>query len=346
MIVLGRGHGVEQMLGDPAGHEGGRERGSTPHGELSGEVIRIDALPDVAVVLDPGQRQVTALQLGHGAEYRCAAGPGAHPWPGVAEQGLGVVGVERSDRHDRQPEGVHFLGLTLRRAPRPERGRVLRTGGRLVACRADHGGAHHAQCAQQPAEQMLGEGVLVGLVEEPQRQAEHVDPEPALLPVVVLLHQAHHTDQGGQHPGLRHRTLGIHDPPGVDVGVGAGLVDQAGDERAVPGVGVQGPVEWAGEVTELLRVCAGVEGHQQRGVLGDGPVEPRMSADPGVQDRHMGPHLAVLVPGGRLAHVHHRLPSARALAGVAGRSTVWIPDGFLGLECTMGIPDRVWVPDR
>ena len=53
---------------------------------------------------------------------------------------------------------------------------------------------------------------------------------------------------------LDHRAVGADDAPGDDVGVRAGLVDQAGDERAVPGQRVDAAVEGADLVEPLLGV--------------------------------------------------------------------------------------------
>ena len=77
----------------------------------------------------------------------------------------------------------------------------------------------------------------------PHGQVEHVDRVAALLAVAVLAGHLGDAARGLDQLALDDRTVRADDAPGHDVRVGAGLVDQPGDERAVPRQGVDAAVE-------------------------------------------------------------------------------------------------------
>ena len=93
---------------------------------------------------------------------------------------------------------------------------------------------------------------------------------------------------------LDDRAVGADDPPGHDVRVRAGLVDQPGDEGAVSGQRVDAAVERAHLVEPLLGVGLVVDvadADRRRvdlDVALDHAVQPRVLAAPGVQGRHHG----------------------------------------------------------
>ena len=105
---------------------------------------------------------------------------------------------------------------------------------------------------------------------------------------------------------LDDRPVRADHPPGQDVGVGAGLVDEPADEGAVAGLGVDAAVEGPDLVEPLLRVGAVVDvadGQRAQLLAGrDHALEPRVLPAPGVQhrDHRSAPLDLVVRPAHRL----------------------------------------------
>ena len=186
-VVVRRVDPTEQGSGHPAGEERRGEGRPAPQGELSRVVVGVDRLAD-------GRWNASVLAIGSSPPWnagsvlmhRGAEVVSADPRAGVAEQCVGAVGVEGSDRDDRDTALASTATMVSSGSShgRPRR-REARAGGGVVAGRADHGHAALAELAEDVVHRRVEELVLRRLVVVAQRQAEHVDRVPAGLAVAV-----------------------------------------------------------------------------------------------------------------------------------------------------------------
>ena len=176
---------------------------------------------------------------------------------------------------------------------RGERGREDLAAGRVVPGGGDDQDAEPGQRAQRREQQGVERRVRGVLVVVAERQRHHVDlrVRVALGEGERLAHPQH--VQRGQHVVLVDHAVRLHHAHGQDRGVGAPLVHQARDERAVAGLEVQRPGQPAGDHPVPLDVGGRVGEPDAQGAAGRGAVDdrvqPGVAPGAGVEDGHDGP---------------------------------------------------------